>query len=487
MKLSLRAKGQLTFIALALYVIALGFILGHERQTLLRLAVELEQLNVEESKLNKAANAIDHSMLRIQRILHADDPGNSSGEDLALDVELIQAGLQGLQARLPEFDDQIADLGEKTRGLRLETSRSQLIALQESELAIDKRLDALEAGMRDHRKTLWESYYRVYDKMTLLAVAINLVGALLFGTVIMLFFRRLTWDLRKLGRRATEIVSGYRGRLLDVTRQDEVGDLMQAVNRLQVELRQREQKLEVGREQHFHREKMAAIGSLAAAVAHEINNPLAAIIGIVQSLRSSQIEGSADRYKLWQDELQLVLDHAQRLSAISRQISEFTRPRESKSELLDLNALVRSTCRFVGYDPRLRGVSLALELDNEVPAVNAVADHLTQVLMNVMINAADALEGVAERSPTIRVTTQPAGNEVKLRVIDNGHGIEANTITRVFDESFSTKPDERGRGIGLFLCKELLAREGGRIEMESAPGSGTTVTIHLPSPGSESS
>ena len=101
--------------------------------------------------------------------------------------------------------------------------------------------------------------------------------------------------------------------------------------------------------------------------------------------------------------------------------------------------------------------------------------------MNLLINAADALEGVTAREPTIRVATRGAAGEVgMLTVRDNGHGMDAATLARAFEEAFSTKPADKGRGLGLFLCKTLLERDGGRIGIDSTPGSGTTVTVHLP-------
>ncbi|MDP1901508.1 MAG: ATP-binding protein [Rubrivivax sp.] len=481
MKLSLRAKGQLVSVALALYAVTMGYILTHERQALLQLAIDLEQHDARGAALARAASAIDHSILGIQRRLLSDDSETPSDGDLAFDVETFHSSLQDLRMPPGEFVEVSAGLAQKLDEYRQAPSRSHLLGVQETARVAHARLEALDATMRQRHKRAWQAYYRVYDRMTLLAVAINLVGAVLFGALIMLFFRRLTWDIHKLGARADGVATGYRGPLLDVTRNDEVGELMQAVNRMQLELRQREQKLEVAREQHFHREKMAAIGSLAAAVAHEVNNPIAAIVGIVEMMLKRGSAAPGGEHELRHGELQLVLEQAQRIAAISRELAEFTRPRAATPQLVDLNALVRSTCRFIAYDPRLRGVEVVLELDRDVPALLAVADHLTQVLMNLMINAADALGGVAGRKPTIRVVTRPTGGEVTLEVIDNGHGMAAETAARAFDESFSTKPAEKGRGIGLFLCKELLALGGGWIELASTPGSGTRVAIHLPS------
>jgi len=290
-------------------------------------------------------------------------------------------------------------------------------------------------------------------------------------------YKRQAWDIKKLAARAVEIVSGYRGPPVEVTRQDEVGDLMQAINRMQSELRHREQQLEIPSEQHFHKDKMAAIGSLAAAVAHEINNPLAAIAGIAQSLKDASSQ--APDGKAVADPAELILEQTRRITTISRQIAELTAPHPPEHELLDLNALVRNTCSFIGYDRRFAKIDLVLELDSQIPAINAVADHLTQVLMNLLINAADALEDPLERKPVIRVTTQAAEGELLMTVADNGKGMDDDVLARAFDESYTTKPPDKGRGLGLFLCKSLLEDCGNSIELESTPGAGTTARIHL--------
>jgi signal transduction histidine kinase len=146
-----------------------------------------------------------------------------------------------------------------------------------------------------------------------------------------------------------------------------------------------------------------------------------------------------------------------------------------------VNALVRSTCSFTCYDKRFRGIRLDFDLDPGLPAVSTVADHVTQVLMNLMINAADAMSGAdAPQAPCIRVATRQVEGGIEVTLQDNGHGMSREVLARAFDESFTTKPAGRGRGIGLFLCKTLMEEAGGRIALASAPGSGTTATLFLP-------
>ena len=100
--------------------------------------------------------------------------------------------------------------------------------------------------------------------------------------------------------------------------------------------------------------------------------------------------------------------------------------------------------------------------------------------MNLLINAADSMEGIKARKPTISVSTRAADGEFMLSVTDNGVGMAPAVLSQAFEESFSTKPAEKGRGIGLFLCKTLIEQNGGRIQLESKPGVGTTAQFFLP-------
>jgi signal transduction histidine kinase len=264
-------------------------------------------------------------------------------------------------------------------------------------------------------------------------------------------------------------------------RKDELGVLMDAVNTMQDELVRRESQIELARQQGFHKEKMAAIGSLAAAVAHEINNPLSAIVGVAQAMdhecRSAEctLYGSACHPEM-------ILDQAKRVIQITRQISEFSVPQSQDPEFIDINGLLRSTVNFVKFDRRFRFIDVSLELDANLPAAFAIADHLVQVAMNLLINAADALQGVEGRPLSIRVVSSRLAEQILIQVIDNGGGIDPNVLPMVFVERFTTKAPGRGSGLGLALCRSLVEKAGGSIEIVSKLGVGTEAQVKLPIP-----
>jgi signal transduction histidine kinase len=250
---------------------------------------------------------------------------------------------------------------------------------------------------------------------------------------------------------------------------------------MQNDLRHWEQQQEIGRQQRFHQEKMAAVGSMAAAIGHEVSNPIAAIAGMAQFLLDETRDATDKVGHLANDFGVQILRQTERISLIMRQLASLTRPHSPEPELLDLNALVRSTCSFISYDKRFRGIEFEYGLDHDVPALLGVADHLTQVLMNLLINAADAMEDVPkDGSARIRVASFVVADTVCLAVADTGHGMTEEVRARAFEESFTTKPAGKGRGIGLFLCKTLIEQAGGQIQVQSTPGVGTTLILHLP-------
>lgn len=478
-KLTLRAKGVLAFVLLMVYLAIVAVFVGQQWHKSLVLAAELEQLNTQERKVELLENALAHALLEVQAKSSSPNAIETS-RDLSFDVELIQQNAKNLTRYYPKLVPIYERVGRNVAKILAVPVRESFVTLLQSMNDMGAQLNNVSQEVHDAREAVVNASRQLSERIALIAVTMGLLGAVVFGTVLMLFFNQLTRDIRTLEARAVDVVGGYCGTPLAITRRDEVGGLMQAVNRMQREIRHREQQLEMSRQQRFHHEKMAAIGSLAAAVAHEINNPIAAITGIAQAisdLKQTPLCRNAGGIDCCPE---LILEHAKRVASITRQIAELTAPHSPEPELLDLNALVRNTCNFIKYDQRFRDIDLIIEPDHALDAIVAVADHLTQVLMNLLINAADAVEAATDRKPTIRVLTRTADGGVLISVSDNGCGMDRAVLSRVFDDSFTTKPVGKGCGLGLFLCKKLVEQHGGRIEIESTPGVGTTAQIWLP-------
>lgn len=247
-----------------------------------------------------------------------------------------------------------------------------------------------------------------------------------------------------------------------------------------------QKELETTRQQYFHQEKMAALGQLAAGILHEVGNPIAAIAGAAAALQDlavgagygSQVDcpfdGALGR------NIELIDQQTARLANITREIADFASPRPRERELLDLNGLLQSTARLMSYDRRFRDIDLALELDRSLPAIMGVADQLTQVFMNLLINAMDACTQVPERASRITIRSLHAGNAVQVVVADNGCGMSEEVAAHAREPFYTTKPVGKGTGLGLSLCDTIAHAHGGLLEIESGPDLGTRVTLTLP-------
>jgi signal transduction histidine kinase len=481
-RLTLRAKGILACIALLAYILAVGAYVTMQREKLLQIVQRMDSIHQQHEQVAKLQAGLTHSIVTLQYALNSKDLSTRYG-DIHDDLAALIGALPDVAAAFPSlavieeyFERQSSQLGSTP-------SRETLAALLDAEQQLMARLQQIEGDVKDDGDSLSSEYEALNQYITVFVSGMNLLGLAAFGIVVAVFLSRLAADLNKLQKRAMAIVSGYRGPSLETARGDEVGRLMTALDRMQSELREREQRQEISRQQRFHQEKMAAVGSLAAAVAHEVSNPINSISGIAQYT----IEAVRSHRHLDEETLcgnaELTLRQTERIGSIMRRLADLSGPRSSEPELIDLNELVKITCNFVRYDRRLRHVELVSKLDQSLPAVRAVADHLTQILMNLLINSADALEGVAgDKKPVVEVSTSRTGEEVVLSVSDNGHGMDPSVRAHAFEESFTTKPAGKGRGIGLYLCKTLIEEIDGRIELESTPGTGTTARVRLPVP-----
>lgn len=457
------------------YVLFVAVLINKDRVQLLSLVGQLENVHRNEEQLIQINMSVARAILTVSENFVSEDLVTTS-MPIVIELEAVTAALGTLQGQHPRMVILAHSLEALAADLSKQPSRGVLAVARTTLHDLVGELDEITERERRRKLQLLDDYKGTHERVSLEGTALSLVGMVLLGAVTTLFFSRLTVDIGKLEARGREIVRGYRGEPLEVTRGDEIGGLMQAINSMQSDLRSREVQIELSRQQHFHREKMAAIGSLAAAVAHEINNPIQAIAGVAQSMRDVRNSRQCLTCRP-----ELILEQAQRVSVITRQIADFSVPRSQEPALTDVNGLVRSTCGLIAYDKRFRGVAVETELAPELPAIRAVGDHLTQVLMNLLINAADALEETEEDRPRkIRIATVPANDGISIVVEDNGQGMDVPTLEHAFDEFYTTKPAGKGTGLGLALCKQMIEAAGGAIQLTSQPGCGTRVEIDLP-------
>lgn len=477
--ISLRLKGVFSLLAFIAYIGIVGVIIMAERERLFSLVQDLEQVHQQESQL------VQVNMLVARAVLSANEQYFAALPDVAArqivgDLAPLERVVAGLLPIRPQLGNNLLRMQALGSELRLAPSRAGVARVRAELHRLVVDLEGFTKEVRAEKEQLMASYRRTHDKVTLETLALAMLGVIIFGALVTVFFTRLTWDIRRVAARAVAVIKGYRGEPLEVTRGDDVGGLMIAVNEMQRELRVRERRLELARQQQFYQEKMAAVGSLASAIAHEINNPIMAIAGVAESIAENQRQNADCCSCDVRCEPELILEQTRRIAQITRQIAEFTVPMSPEPQVLDLNALVGSTCNFIRFDKRFRRIELHQVLDSQLPAVTAVADHVTQILINLLVNAADALESVDDRPPTVILTTRLDGDFAVVDVADNGAGMDAETAAKAFDEYFTTKGPGKGSGLGLFLCKSLLDANGGNIALESTLGEGTRVVVRLP-------
>ena len=221
-------------------------------------------------------------------------------------------------------------------------------------------------------------------------------------------------------------------------------------------------------------EKLAAMGQLVSGVAHEINNPAAIISGFAQTLLLDQLPPDQ------RETVQMMYDEATRIGRITSNLLAFARAGSKERTLVELNEIVRRTFALRSYHLTTLNTTVNLELDEANPKAWANGSEVQQLLLNLLINAEQALTTVPGRR-VITIRTMVAGNDgVELQVADTGPGIPADIQEKIFDPFFTTRPEGTGTGLGLSICYGIVHDHGGRISVHSAAGHGATFTIALP-------
>jgi PAS domain S-box-containing protein len=221
-------------------------------------------------------------------------------------------------------------------------------------------------------------------------------------------------------------------------------------------------------------EKLAAMGQLVSGVAHEINNPAAIISGFAQTLLLDQLPPDQ------RETVQMMYDEATRIGRITSNLLAFARAGSKERTLVELNEIVRRTFALRSYYLTTLTITVNLELDEANPKAWANGSEVQQLLLNLLINAEQALTTVQGRR-VISIRTMSAGDDgVELQVADTGPGIPIDIQEKIFDPFFTTKPEGMGTGLGLSICYGIAHDHGGRIAVHSVPGNGATFTLTLP-------
>ncbi|ABB16226.1 sensor histidine kinase [Carboxydothermus hydrogenoformans] len=288
-----------------------------------------------------------------------------------------------------------------------------------------------------------------------------------------LFALRFTKPIEVLEQGARRVAAGDLNFVLPKTTDDEIGQLVDAFNFMTQQIKQKSAEL-------IQTEKMAALGLLAAGVAHEINNPLATVSAYAEDLleriaeedvRELHRSGELARY------LQVIGKQIERCKKITGSLLNFARQPAGHMIDINLNELLEDTLALVNHRIKQLGIQVEKEFNVDLPVVKGDLSQLQQVLLNIIGNALDAMETTGGR---LKLVTEKREKDLVIKIIDTGTGIAQEELKRVFDPFYTTKPLGKGTGLGLSICYGIVKEMKGDIQISSSLGKGTTVTIILP-------
>jgi len=321
--------------------------------------------------------------------------------------------------------------------------------------------------------------------------AIATIGFIVIAVITYYMIGTTTRPLRDMVAATHRIADGKFDQEVHAESHDEFGQLATSFNRMLKSLKQQKVDLEEwGRileerveertaaltemqTQIIQSEKLASVGQLAAGVAHEINNPLGGILALTALSLEDMEEDDPNR-----ENLEEVVQQAVRCRDIVKSLVTFSRQAEVKTEPLNLNKIMEHVLSLLEIQPNFRNILVIRHLAPELPPVLGSNSQFQQVLMNIIVNAAQAME----EKGTIEITTNHDIDDgfVEVLISDTGCGIPPDEIEHIFDPFFTTKPTGEGTGLGLSIAHGIITRQMGTISVESQVGSGTTFAIRMP-------
>ena len=309
--------------------------------------------------------------------------------------------------------------------------------------------------------------------------------------------------VKALERGTEHLAAGDLGYQIEVQSEDEIGELASSFNGMSRQLQsehneniawthtleerveQKTKELKRAHEHALHTEKMASIGKMAAVLAHEINNPLSGILTYAKLLRKwtdreempGDDNGRARRQEI-RDSLDLIASESRRCGDLVKNLLTFSRTTPMNLEPANLNQVVDRSLHLVQHQLDLAGIQVQLELDPDLPQVRCDRAQIEQVLLALVMNALDALP----QGGNLWITTSFSREHLHVRFVvrDDGSGIPAEILPRIFEPFLTTKETGRGVGLGLAISHSILERHNGTIEVQSEAGRGTTFTVTLP-------
>lgn len=377
------------------------------------------------------------------------------GEDKLETLKAHLTRYKELLHQLQGIDSASADLADPER-TRIETELrqhgSQMIAF------------ALQLSERELKAV--RTTFRFAKYVPLLFLAVLLLLAIYVANFL---FRQINRPLSRLMALTSRIAEGDLTPIMPTRKyRDEFSNVNLALNHMMHELKRRQ-------EQVVESHKLRAVGTLTAGIAHELNNPLNNI-----TLTAAMLE---EDYRDLSDEQRLemvgdLMKEAERSEQIVRNLLDFVRESEIKTEHLDLSVLITETLKLAQNQVKIKGAKIVTDIPENLPDIYGDRQQLTQVFLNLILNAVDA---VTKRGKlTIAASLSSSPGFITVTFADDGCGIPPHILPSIFDPFFTTKSTRKGTGLGLSVAKGIVEEHGGDITVQSEQGKGTTFSVHLP-------
>jgi len=367
------------------------------------------------------------------------------------------------------------------------------------------------------------------QRMLLISIILDAIVVILFGSF--LLSRVLVKPLKDLVRLTQKISEGDFDQKIEVTSKNEIGQLISSFNRMIERLRENQESLDEhlkslestnkqlkqAQEELIRTEKLASIGRFAAGVAHEVGNPLGAILGYTSILERDGIDREESK-----DYLKRIEKEIERINRIVRELLDFSRPSKFEIHDLQINKVIENTISLISYQKNFKNIQTRLELEPNLPMVKGDESQLSQVFINIILNGVDAMPngGILEikteeyvieevfprrfqqpyvprrkgdpvesnyfhlrkTDPFSSLLTKFSRGErlVRIRISDTGVGIRKGDLERIFDPFFTTKSPDKGTGLGLSISLRIVESMGGEIRVDSEVGKGSTFALYFP-------
>ena len=326
---------------------------------------------------------------------------------------------------------------------------------------------------------LEQKYVDLRQRAVLVFLAITLLGALVALALAYFISRKISVSIKKLASASEQVAHGNLDTKVEIHSHDELRELADTFNFMAAALKKRDEKLrEFTTRRIMESERLAHIGQLAAGVAHEINNPLQGIITYSHLLLERAPAENGAR-----ESLQKIVKQANRCRDIIRGLLDFSRQRKPDKRLSNVNRVLEECIALVDHQALFHNIQIVKHLSQDLPKVLMDPSQIQQIFMNMIINAAEAMNGAGRLTLATRYV--PTDKSVEVDFTDSGHGIREEDLDRIFDPFFTTKEVGHGTGLGLAISYGIVKEHKGTISVESQVSQGTTFIVCLPVTGEQ--